>query len=307
MTIAEYRRLQKEEEEKNKLLPMQKISNNFLDNTIFKNNTGALKTIFYLSTVLRKMDLESKKEDELIDVIIDLEQFVKYSMLDERVLKRSVKAMQETSISFITSEELNGKKTIKEELHINLLPMFKIIYGKKIIEAKIFVKIAKLIIDVEKNYTYLNTKQFMKLDSKHSIRMLGLINKIDCYDTNVTDETILKEVKYNKELAKEYPEWAKEENITEEMRKKLKKPISKTKIMTLEELNEFFGTSYTRWAEIERKILKVAKEELDSKSPLTFFYDVNYKPMSKGRPKFDTVKIYVKLQNGVQSRLSNFL
>ena len=39
MTIAEYRKLQKLEEENKKLLPMQKISNNFLDNTIFKNNT----------------------------------------------------------------------------------------------------------------------------------------------------------------------------------------------------------------------------------------------------------------------------
>ncbi len=307
MTIAEYKRLQKEEEEKKKLLPLQKISNNFLDNTIFKNNTGALKTLFYLSTVLRKMDLNTKKEDELIDITIDLDEFVQYSMLDERVLKRSVKTMQETSISFITSEEFNGKKTIKEELHINLLPMFKIIYGKKIIEAKIFVKIAKLIIDVEANYTYLNTKQFMKLESKHSIRMLGLINKIDCYDTDVTDETILREVKYNKQLAKEYPEWAEAENVTQEMRRKLKKPISKTKIMTLEELNEFFGTNYKNWTDVERRILIPAQEELNTKSPLTFFYDVNYKPMSKGRPAFDNIKLYVKLQQGVQTRLSNFM
>lgn len=307
MTIAEYKRLQKEEEEKKKLLPLQKISNNFLDNTIFKNNTGALKTLFYLSTVLRKMDLNTKKEDELIDITIDLDEFVQYSMLDERVLKRSVKTMQETSISFITSEEFNGKKTIKEELHINLLPMFKIIYGKKIIEAKIFVKIAKLIIDVEANYTYLNTKQFMKLESKHSIRMLGLINKIDCYDTDVTDETILREVKYNKQLAKEYPEWAEAENVTQEMRRKLKKPISKTKIMTLEELNEFFGTNYKNWTDVERRILIAAQEELNTKSPLTFFYDVNYKPMSKGRPAFDNIKLYVKLQQGVQTRLANFM
>ena len=40
MTISEYRKLQKLEQEKNKLLPMQKISNNFLDNTIFKNNSS---------------------------------------------------------------------------------------------------------------------------------------------------------------------------------------------------------------------------------------------------------------------------
>ena len=153
MTISEYRKLQKAEQEKNKLLPMQKISNNFLDNTIFKNNTGALKTIFYLSTILKNMDLKDKDDESLIDLEIDLKEFISYSMLDERIVKRSVKAMQETSISFITTEELNGKKKIKEELHISLLPMYKIIYGKSKIHLKLFVKIAKLFIDVEKNYT----------------------------------------------------------------------------------------------------------------------------------------------------------
>ena len=72
MTISEYRKLQKLEQEKNKLLPMQKISNNFLDNTIFKNNTGALKTIFYLSTILKDMNLKDKDDESLIDLEINL-------------------------------------------------------------------------------------------------------------------------------------------------------------------------------------------------------------------------------------------
>lgn len=276
MTIAEFRRKQKEEEERKKLMPMQKISNNFLDNTIFKNHAGALKTIFYLSTKMRDMKLDRYNEDELINITIDFDEFVKYSNMDVRILKRSVKQMQETSISFITTEEKNGSTTIKSELYINLLPSFEIIHGKKLINAKIFVKIARLIADVSDNWTYLNTKSFMQLDSKHSIRLLGLLNKIDTYD-------------YKLEATQ------------------TKKELPKVKKMTLEELNEFFGTRYKNWNDIERKIIKPTLEELDSKSPLTFTYDVEYKAMSKGRPKFEYIKIYCKNQKGVQTRLANFI
>ena len=307
MTIAEYRKLQKLEEENKKLLPMQKISNNFLDNTIFKNNTGALKTIFYLSTILKDMDLKDKDDESLIDVEIDLKEFISYSMLDERIVKRSVKAMQETSISFITTEELNGKKKIKEELHISLLPMYKIIYGKSKIQLKLFVKIAKLFVDVESNWTYLNTKQFMKLDSKHSIRMLGLLNKIDGYDRPTDKEYKLKKIKDNLDLIRDYPDYAKNEKLEEQNRELSREQLPKVIELTLEDLNSFFGTDYKRWGEFERRVLKPSMEELESKSPLFFWYDAYFQSIGKGRPKFEYVRIYPKLQNGVQTRLSNFL
>ena len=307
MTIAEYRKLQKLEEENKKLLPMQKISNNFLDNTIFKNNTGALKTIFYLSTILKDMNLKDKDDESLIDVEIDLKEFISYSMLDERIVKRSVKAMQETSISFITTEELNGKKKIKEELHISLLPMYKIIYGKSKIQLKLFVKIAKLFVDVESNWTYLNTKQFMKLDSKHSIRMLGLLNKIDGYDRPTDKEYKLKKIKDNLDLIRDYPDYAKNEKLEEQNRELSREQLPKVIELTLEDLNSFFGTDYKRWGEFERRVLKPSMEELESKSPLFFWYDAYFQSIGKGRPKFEYVRIYPKLQNGVQTRLSNFL
>ena len=309
MTISEYRKLQKLEEENKKLLPMQKISNNFLDNTIFKNNTGALKTIFYLSTILKDMDLKDKDDESLIDVEIDLKEFISYSMLDERIVKRSVKAMQETSISFITTEELNGKKKIKEELSISLLPLYKIIYGKSKIQLKLFVKIAKLFVDVESNWTYLNTKQFMKLDSKHSIRMLGLLNKIDSYDCKVDKINIEEQIQKNLEPIQTglITDEKQKQAIYKKNRELKTKDIAKVKEMDLEDLNEFFGTSYKRWAELERKVLKVAQEELECKSPLYFWYDVNYESVGIGRPKFASVRIYPKLQNNVQTRLASFL
>ena len=309
MTISEYKKLKRAEEEKKKLLPMRKISNSFLDNAIFKNNIGALKTIFYLSTILKEMDLKSKDDDSLIDLEIDLKEFISYSMLDERIVKRSVKSMQETSISFITTEELNGKKKLVEELHINLLPHYKIIYGKSKIQLKIFVKIAKLFVDVERDYTYLNTKQFMKLDSKHSIRMLGLLNKIDDYDCKIKKANIEEQIQKNLDPIQNgtITDEKQKQAIYKKNRELKTKDIAKVKEMDLEDLNDFFGTSYKRWSEIERKIIIPAQEELESKSPLSFWYDVNFESVGQGRPKFSTIRIYPKLQNGVQTRLASFL
>ena len=255
------------------------------------------------------MNLKDKDDESLIDLEIDLKEFIAYSMLDERIVKRSVKAMQETSISFITTEELNGKKKVKEELHISLLPMYKIIYGKSKIQLKLFVKIAKLFVDVESNWTYLNTKQFMKLDSKHSIRMLGLLNKIDGYDCKIKKENIEAQIQKNLEPIQSglITDEKQKQAIYKKNRELKTKDIAKVKEMDLDDLNGFFGTSYTRWAELERKVLKPAQEELESKSPLYFWYDVNYESVGVGRPKFSTVRIYPKLQSGVQTRLASFI
>lgn len=164
-----------------------------------------------------------------------------------------------------------------------------------------------MLIDVETNYSYLNTKQFMKLDSKHSIRMLGLLNKIDGYDRPTDKEYKLKKIKDNLDLIRDYPDYAKNEKLEEQNRELSREQLPKVIELTLEDLNSFFGTDYKRWGEFERRVLKPSMEELESKSPLFFWYDAYFQSTGKGRPKFEYVRIYPKLQNGVQTRLSNFL
>ena len=164
-----------------------------------------------------------------------------------------------------------------------------------------------MLIDVETNYSYLNTKQFMKLDSKHSIRMLGLLNKIDGYDRPTDKEYKLKKIKDNLDLIRDYPDYAKTEKLEEQNRELSREQLPKVIELTLEDLNSFFGTDYKRWNDFETRVLKPSMEELESKSPLFFWYDASFQSMGQGRPKFKNVRIYPKLQNGVQTRLSNFL
>ena len=137
--------------------------------------------------------------------------------------------------------------------------------------------------------------------------MLGLLNKIDGYDRPTDKEYKLKKIKDNLDLIRDYPDYAKNEKLEEQNRELSREQLPKVIELTLEDLNSFFGTDYKRWGEFERRVLKPSMEELESKSPLFFWYDAYFQSTGKGRPKFEYVRIYPKLQNGVQTRLSNFL
>jgi len=257
MTVAEFKRKQKEKLASLKSKPFQKISNNFINNTIVSSNANAIKTIYYLASTIEKFgQLEKQADKALLDITIDTREMLKYTEMTLPEIRRNLKAMQETSITFINEEE-----GIEEG--INLLPLYKFVYGKYQIKVSIFVQIAKMIVDVKKNYTFLNTKELMRLKSKHSLRLLPLLNTIAGYDEEV----------------------------------------GKRKRMTLEELNEFFGTKYKRLLEIEKKILIPVKEELDNNSKLSFIYDINFESLGKGRPRAKNITINVIEQKNVQGRL----
>ncbi len=298
MLPSQFKRMQ--EEKKNKPLALRKINNTFLFNAIENSNLTVLKTMFYLATTLRDMDLQSKGDEDLIEIFIDTKKMEQYTNIDVSSIGKNLKALQKTSISFVNNVE-------KIETNISLLPLYEVIYNKNQIRLKLFVKIAKMIIDVETNYSYLNTKNFMKLDSKHSIRMLGLLHKVDGNDRATDKEYKLKKIKDNLDLIRDYPDYAKSEKLEEQNRELSREQLPKVIELNLEDLNSFFGTNYKRWNDFETRVLKPAKEELENKSPLFFWYDTEFTPMGQGRPKFKNVRIYPKLQNGVQTRLANFI
>jgi plasmid replication initiation protein len=147
--------------------------------------------------------------------------------------------MQETSITFV-------EQNVFEE-HIAILPYFKFSYGGKI-EVKIFSKILNLIREVTNRFTIIDVKNLMNLKSKHSVRMILLLEMISGFSENV----------------------------------------AKRKHYSLAELNGMFGTNYPRLKEFERKILMPVQKELNEKSKLSFIYEVEFDKediSSRGRPK----------------------
>ena len=171
MIRAEWKRQKKAELEKqkhlNKVKPIQKVSNSFIENVIHDSNVTALKTIWYLSTIIEDFDMNQ----ELGTVTIDLRQMLKYTQLNAQDIRANFKAMQKTTITFINEEE-------EWEEYISLIPRVEFEWGKNIIHIDLYSKIAKLIIDVKKHYTFINTHELMKLKKKHSLRLLPLLDKI---------------------------------------------------------------------------------------------------------------------------------
>lgn len=245
MTIAEFRKIQAEKLKQNKLKPHQKISNDFIDNTIKKNNLVCLKVMFYLASVLKKQDIADIDDTNLVYVILDTKEMLQYINCTVKDIRQNLTIIQETSISFIDEKE----KTVEG---MNLLPYFNIRYGRNQTEIKLFKRIAKMIIEVEKNYTFINTKLLMKIKSKHTIRLLPFLTHIDDYDNHALPR----------------------------------------KTMDINQLNDFFGTNYKTIYAIECNILKPAKDELDSFSRLSFCYEVNFDTLGQaGRPKAMSVTI----------------
>ena len=179
MTPRLFKKLELERLKKQKATVHPKVSNTFIDNALHKSNASAIKTIYYLASVIEDMSqLKTLDDKELLSLRIDAKRMLKYTEMTMPEIKRNIKAMQETSITFIDEK----KKTVEG---MNLLPYYEIYDGKLIIEIKLFTRIANMIVDVKKNYTRINTKSLMLLKNKHSLRILPLLGVISNYDGDV--------------------------------------------------------------------------------------------------------------------------
>lgn len=266
MLPSEWKRLKAEQLKAQKTKVHRKISNNFIESAIQRNNLNALKTIFYLASKLDKIDnLKVKEGREIIEIVLDkdeIRKMLQYTEMTMSDIVRNIKAMQQTSITFINEEE-------QWEEGVSLLPLYKINYGRKqSIEINIYAKVAKLIIDVKRNYTMIDTKKLMQFKSKHTLRFLPLLQRIAAYKKNVdvkNDDGSYTTIDV----------------------------IAKRKSLMLEDLNQFFGTKYKTLYHFEQYVLKPIKQELDLLSKTSFVYDINFDNFGKGRPKATSITIDV--------------
>ena len=100
------------------------------------------------------------------------------------------------------------------------------------VEITMLPKILKMLLKVKENFTFMDFNNLMRLKIKHSLRMLMLLERINGFGKN----------------------------------------IPKRQYYSIDDLNGIFGTNYKTLYNIEQKILKKIKEELDIHSKLTFIY-----------------------------------
>ena len=242
--------------ELDKKLPQKKISNSFIENVIASSNETALKMVWYIASELTKYEIK-KDFDTYILNEKDIEKKIGIKI---PVIRKNLKAMMKTTITFIDEEE-------RYEEYISLIPRIKINYDGTL-EIDMYTKITKLIINVAaKNNTFIDIPQLLKLENKHSIRLLPLLKAISQFD----------------------------------------RTAKKQKTVDLNYCNNLFGTKYTALKYINTKILAKVKEELDNNSTLTFEYKMNKRPVGKGRPGIQDITIIPKSNNNYQSTIfSNF-
>lgn len=234
-----------------------KIKNQLIEAFVKNSNLTALKILFYLAK-----DCKIIPETDSTNITLNTKQLCGYCGIDDKTLKRNVKQMTETSMSF--TDEFG-------ESFMSVIPKAKFNYSGKL-EILMFKEVLEMVIDVKKKYTTINAEQIMKLSSKHSVRMLMLLEMIANFHKI-------------------------EDGIRIE--------LPKRKTYELEELNLLFGTSYLRLGQFETEILKNVKEELDNTSKLSFMYKIEYdkKPETKGRPKAMRATIDVVERKNYQGSL----
>jgi plasmid replication initiation protein len=217
-----------------------KIKNDLVESFVKQNNLTALKIIFYLA-----YDCEKIPNGDIVKIKMNTKDICNYCNVSVKTIVRNLEQMQKTSISW-TDE--------KKKSFVSVLPKCEIVYNGNI-ELTMFKEVIDMIIGVKNKYTTINAEQLMRMKSKHSARMLLLLEMINGFDEHVP----------------------------------------KLKRYELEELNLLFGTSYKRLGEFEREVLKKAKEDLDNNSKLSFVYDINYDKDAHtiGRAKAVAVTIYL--------------
>ena len=225
-----------------------KISNELLEAFVRKNNRTALKIIFYIA----RADIDIV-DTELYNITLNSKQLCDYCEIDMRTLKRNIRSMTETSIS-ITNDE--------ETAYMSVLPK-AIFSARGDLKIKVFKEVVTLIKEVKDKSTVIDARQVMMLNSKHSIRMLMLLEYINTFSEE----------------------------------------CAKRKHYDLDELNALFGTKYKKLIEFERKILIPVKAELDSFSKLSFIYEAQSEALkSAGRPRLTHITIDL-IDNLPQGRL----
>jgi len=228
---------------------MAKVSNDFLESLVKNNNTTAFKLIFYIA----RSNL-SVQQGEIMTFNIDSKALCDYCNIDAKTLRRNLKLMTQTSVNLSRDDG---------ELFISLLPYVEINYSGNI-QVKMFTMILNEIIAVQNRFTIIDVQNIMSLTSKHSIKMIQLLERINGFSDNV----------------------------------------AKRKRYTLAELNTLFGVKYSRLGLLVTKIIEPVMVELDQYSKLSFSYSVEYDKKtvtSPGRSK--AVSIVIDLRRNTPQPL----
>ena len=231
-----------------KTINIAQISNPFLEAFTRNNDLVSFKVLLYIAKakIDKTIDIKKLEDKQTYKVQLKLFNVSKYLNLDIRTIRNAISKLNTTSINY--RRIVNGKD---KETFINLLPAGEINYTDDTLDIWVFGELLKQIYATTK-YSYVQTKNFIELTSKHSIRMLLLLERINNFSENV----------------------------------------AKRKRYELDELNNIFGTKAKNYSDFEKRVLKPAKKDLDKYSNISFEYLKNKdKIKTRGRARIVGITI----------------
>ena len=224
------------------------ISNPFLEAFTRNNDLVSFKVLLYVAKakIDKTIDIKKLEDKQTYKVQLKLVNVSKYLNLDIRTIRNAISKLNATSINY--RRIVKGKD---KETFINLLPAGEINYTDDTLDVWVFGELLKQIYATTK-YSYVQTKNFIELTSKHSIRMLLLLERINNFSENV----------------------------------------AKRKRYELDELNNIFGTKAKNYSDFEKRVLQPAKKDLDKYSNISFEYLKNKdKIKTRGRARIVGITI----------------
>jgi hypothetical protein len=236
----------------------QKISNDFIANAIQNNNLSALKTLYYLSTVLSEVDMQNMKDNKLIGIKISKRDMLKFTELSVDTIVKTTKQMQKTSITFFDVDD-DGDKVIEG---MSLLPRYVYVPNKDIVELDLYVKVAKMIVAVKAPYTQINIKSLMRISNMHTLRLLALLNTISRYDEEYGKRKHMTLDELNMFFGVNYKSWSKIEE-------KIIKPIQ-DELNSVSNLSFIYESNFDRLGRGRPKFKDVTIDVIVNKQPKLF-------------------------------------
>jgi plasmid replication initiation protein len=156
---------------KKKIKNSLKISNDFVNSIITKNNHLTLKILFYVvqnGTII-------EQNSQITTITLNLKTLKTNLDLDFKNLRQNLKQIQKTLIT------IQDKKNI---IDITLIPKVVYNYYEQTIELNLFNEVLNELKELKNKFTTIDLDNLINLQNKHSIRLLTILENINGYDDN---------------------------------------------------------------------------------------------------------------------------
>ena len=164
--------------------PIIAVSNKLLESVIKNNNEIALKLLLYIGQGIQKKEAEIKAQNlplpapsKITTLSLDLDNIQKVCGINSERLRKSIKRLQKTILSFENKEE-------QWVTDVQIIGKARYLWGNKIFEVDMYPEILELVCNLERNLTVIDSNNAMRLTSAYALRFIPIIEHISGYDEN---------------------------------------------------------------------------------------------------------------------------